>query len=204
MTITSTSGSASSSRSAADTSVTAAAPCTVTSRISNTTLGQRRLAFSTTSFSASVLRPQIRPTFLGKSGRLTFLSESNKPSAASRVLSASNLANNSPTPTCLISRADKVSEPFFVYQLGFANITTRAFAGSGWAAAITDLWHITDSDISSLGSRRRINAITPLRSLSSLISPSTQIGPKRSTYSFIASVTTLTVAGASLEVSNMR
>ncbi|CAB4839181.1 unannotated protein [freshwater metagenome] len=120
MTITSISGSASSSRSAADTSVTAAAPWTVTSRISKTTLGQRRLAFSTTSFSASVFRPQISPTFFGRSGSSTLRSKSKRPSAASSDLSASRRANNSPTPTCRISRADKVSEPFFVYQDGFA------------------------------------------------------------------------------------
>ena len=131
MMITSTSLSASSSRNASDTSDTAAAPCTVTSRISNSTLGQRRLAFSTTSFSASVLRPQIRPIFFGSSGKETLRSESKRPSDARRVFSASRRASSSPTPTWRISRADKVREPFFVYHDGFAYITTRAFAGNG-------------------------------------------------------------------------
>ena len=114
MMMTSTSLFASSSRSASDTSETAAAPCTVTSRISNFTLGQRRLAFSTTSFSASVFRPQIRPITLGKSGSATLRSESNSPSPANRFLSASSRANNSPTPTWRISRAEKESDPFLV------------------------------------------------------------------------------------------
>ena len=131
MMMTSTSISASSSRNAFETSETAAAPCTVTSRISNSTLGQRRLAFSTTSFSASVLRPQIRPIFFGRSGKAVLRSESKRPCDARRVLSASRRASSSPTPTWRISRADKVREPFFVYHDGFAYITTRAFAGRG-------------------------------------------------------------------------
>ena len=139
MMMTSTSLSASNSRSACDTSETAAAPCTVTSRISNSTIGQRRFPFSTTSFIASVLRPQISPTLRGRSGRLTLRSESKSPSAASRLLSCSSRASNSPTPTWRISRADKVSEPFFVYQDALAKRTTRAFCGSGCTDAKTDL-----------------------------------------------------------------
>ena len=131
MMMTSTSLSAANSRNALETSVTAAPPWTATSRISNITFGQRRFAFSTTSFSASVLRPQISPTFFGNSGSSIFRSKLNKPSRASSVFKASSRANNSPTPTCRISRADKVSEPFFVYHDGLAYIITRAFGGSG-------------------------------------------------------------------------
>ena len=131
MMMTSTSLSASSSRSACETSETAAAPCTVTSRLSNSTIGQRRFAFSTTSFIASVLRPQMSPTLRGSSGSAILRSESKSPSAASTLFSCSSRARSSPTPTWRISRADKVSEPFFVYQEAFANRTTRAFCGSG-------------------------------------------------------------------------
>ena len=139
MMMTSTSGSSSSSFSAADTSTTAAAPCTATSRISNSTAGQRRRAFSTTSFSASVLRPQIKPTFRGSLGSAIFRSALNKPSAANFSFSASRRARSSPTPTWLISLADIVSEPFLVNHEGLAWITTRAFAGSGCTLANTDL-----------------------------------------------------------------
>ncbi|CAB4997366.1 unannotated protein [freshwater metagenome] len=139
MMMTSTSSNSSSSRSAADTSTTAAAPCTATSRISNSTAGQRRRAFSTTSFSASVLRPQIRPTLRGNFGKATLRSALNKPSAAKTPFRASRRASNSPTPTWRISFADIVSDPFLVNQDALAWITTRAFAGSGCTAANTFL-----------------------------------------------------------------
>ena len=131
MMMTSTSGLASSSASAAETSTTAAAPCTATSRISNCTAGQRRRAFSTTSFSASVLRPQMRPTVCGNRGSAILRSALNNPSRANFSFSASRRARSSPTPTCRISLAESVSDPFLVNHDGFAWITTRAFAGSG-------------------------------------------------------------------------
>ena len=137
--MTSTSAIASSSDKAADTSTTAAAPCTVTSRISNSTDGQRRLAFSTTSFSASVFRPQIKPIFLGSNGSATFLSSAKSPSLARRVFNSSKRAISSPIPTWRISRAERVSEPFFVYHDALAYITTRAFCGSGETLDKTDL-----------------------------------------------------------------
>ena len=137
--MTSTNGLASSSRSACETSTTAAAPCTATSRISNCTAGQRRRAFSTTSFSASVLRPQIKPTVRGRRGSAILRSVLKRPSRANFSFSASKRASNSPTPTWRISFAESVSEPFLVNQDGLAWITTRALAGSGCAVANTVL-----------------------------------------------------------------
>jgi len=152
MMMTSTSLSASNSFSAALTWMTASAPCTCTSRISNCTDGHRRLAFSKTSFSASELRPQIKPILFGSSGNAFFHLASNKPSAAKRLLSISSLASSSPTPISLISRTQKEIEPFLVYQDGLAKILMRAFSLTFVLLKIPD-GHAIEILISTLESR---------------------------------------------------
>ena len=178
MMMTEISGFASSSWRATETSVTAAAPWTATSRISNWTDGQRLLAFSTTSFSASEFRPQIRPTLFGKNGSSFLRSAAKSPSDASWSLRSSRRASNSPTPTCLISLTLIESEPLLAYQETFEYITTRAFAGRGFTASRTDLWHMMDRLISALVSRSLIKTIcAPGRTVTSDSSPSIQTGP---------------------------
>ena len=157
--ITSTSGLASSSASAALTSETAAAFATATSRISNLTLGQRRLAFSTTSFPASLFRPQIKPTTFGRKGNAFFRSKSKRPSAANKFFNASSRAINSPTPTWRISEILNESEPFLVHQVGFERITTRALVSSGAIESKTFLKQRTEMLISALVSRSRIKIV---------------------------------------------
>ena len=74
-------------------------PCTATSAISKRTCGQRFVAFVTTSCSASLLRPQISPMQLGRTGSGRFRSGANSPSAVSSARSFSNRMRSSPTPT---------------------------------------------------------------------------------------------------------
>ena len=118
---------ASNSFSATDTSLTALLLATATSRISNSTPGQRRFAFWTTSFSASLLRPQITPTFFGRKGSFFFRSGSKSPSAANLFFSASSLASRSPTPSFSTSTTLNEIEPFLVQYLGRAFTLTLAF-----------------------------------------------------------------------------
>ena len=98
MTMTSTVGSSSSACTAATTSVTAVGPCTATARTSNRTTGHRRRAFSTTSRSAALARPQTRPTVRGRNGSGRLRSSANSPSAASSRRRCSSRASSSPTP----------------------------------------------------------------------------------------------------------
>ena len=111
MTMTPTSGSRSSRRSASMTSGTAYAPCTATFSIRNSTPGQRRRAFSRTSRSAAEPRPQTTPTARGRNGSGCLRSAANSPSAASSARSCSSRARSSPRPTGRISTADSESVP---------------------------------------------------------------------------------------------
>ena len=155
MTMTSTSGSASSSLTAALTSATAVLPWTATSRIANRTDGQRRRAFSTTSFSAALPRPVTSPTCRGRNGSGRFRSASNSPSCASRCLRISIRASRSPTPTGRICRASSMSVPRLGQNTGLACRTTRAPSSRGEPIAAMACTEIeAASDMSTSGSRR--------------------------------------------------
>ena len=196
--ITSTFGFASSSASAALTSETAAAFATATSRISNCTLGQRRLAFSTTSLPASLFRPQINPTTLGRNGSGFLRSKSNSPSAANKFFNASRRAINSPTPTWRISEILNESEPFFVHQVGFERITTLAFCSSGATESNTFLKQRTEMLISALVSRSLIKIVgEPGLTFISDSSPSIQTSLKPSMIVPIRSEIARTLNGCS-------
>ena len=112
---TSTSGRASSSAMAAETSAAQLTPCTATSRTSKTARGQRLVAFSITSALARAPCPQIKPMRRGKKGRGFLCSAANKPWAASFWRSSSSCSNNPPRPTTGTMReASKAKEPVLV------------------------------------------------------------------------------------------
>ncbi len=154
ITMTSTPRSASSSLSAALTSGTVLGPWTETVRISNWTAGQRRRAFSTTSFSAALDRPQMSPTLWGRNGSGRFRSMSNNPSDAKMALRCSSLARSSPTPTGRTWRAASCRVPRLVQNVGLAWTTTRAPSASGAdIASRMFVRTVTLSDMSTSGSR---------------------------------------------------
>ncbi|CAB4676902.1 unannotated protein [freshwater metagenome] len=190
MMITSTFGSTSNSKSASETSLTAAALATATSRISNWTDGHRRFAFSTTSFPASLFRPQIRPTLFGRNGSGSFRDSSNKPSRASLFFNASSRASNSPSPTLRSSFTWNASEPFLLHHCGLDRITMRAFCSSGATESKTFLKHLIEMLISALVSRNRIKIVgEPGRTFISDNSPSIQSSGRSSIICPIRSVT---------------
>ena len=155
ITMTSTLRSASSSLKAALTSGTVFGPWTATVRISNWTAGQRRRAFSTTSFSAALARPQMSPILCGRNGKGRFRSKSNSPSDASIRLRCSSLASSSPTPTGRTWRAASCRVPRLVQKVGLAWTTTRAPSASGADIASRIVVRtVTFSDMSTSGSRR--------------------------------------------------
>ena len=84
--ITSTSGSASSSWTAATTCGTAWTPCTGTLRTAKRTAGQRCLAFSRTSRSAALARPQTSPISCGRNGSGLLRSGREQPLRRQRLL----------------------------------------------------------------------------------------------------------------------
>ena len=126
ITITSTSGSASSFRSASMTSPAAYGPWTADCSIRNRTAGQRRCAFCTTSRSAADSRPHTSPMTPGRKGSARFRSAEKRPSAASCLRSLSSRASSSPMPTARISSAVSANEPLVALKSGLTNITTRA------------------------------------------------------------------------------
>ena len=111
MTITSMLGSASSTLSASTICGTAVGPCTATLTIRNSTAGQRRRAFVSTSRSAADARPVISPIRPGRNGSRRLRARSNSPSAASSFFSFSSRASSSPSPTWRISSARRLSVP---------------------------------------------------------------------------------------------
>ena len=155
MTMTSISRSASSSRSAATTWVTACGPCTATSRTAKRTAGHRRRAFSTTSRSAALARPQINPTVRGRNGNGRLRRASSSPSLASTRLRCSIWASSSPTPTGLIASAVSCRVPRFSQNVGRACTTTRApSTRSAPMASSTRAVAVTESEKSTSVSRR--------------------------------------------------
>ena len=131
MTMTSTSGRESSSRSARMIWATAVLPWTATSRISNSTAGHRSAALRRTSFLASESRPVIRPIRWGSSGRGFFRESANRPSAARawrrRLDPGQQVAQ--------AYRADvpdgHISRPVFSQNSGLSRATTREPRSSG-------------------------------------------------------------------------
>ena len=87
---------------------TAVGPCTATLTTRNSTAGQRRRALSSTSRSAALARPVIRPIRPGRNGSRRLRAGSNRPSAASSFLSCSSRASSSPRPTWRISSARRL------------------------------------------------------------------------------------------------
>ena len=134
-TMTSTSATRTSDWIAIVTSSTARGPCTGTWRMSNRTAGQRLRAFSTTSRSAALARPQTRPTTVGRNGSAFLRPASNNPSAASSRRRCSSRASSSPTPTGRMSSAASRSEPRLGLSSGRTWTTTRAPSPSGVCAA---------------------------------------------------------------------
>ena len=109
--MTSTTGSASSSASASRIWGTADTPCTAVLRTAKRTSGQRPRATSTTSRSAALALPVIRPTHVGRNGSGRLRRGSNRPSAARACLSRSMRASSSPTPTGRISETWRENAP---------------------------------------------------------------------------------------------
>ena len=206
MTMTSTSGSASSSVRAAVTSAAEPGPWTATWRISNRTPGQRRLAFSTTSFSAALARPQTSPTRRGRNGSRCLRSASNSPCAARVALRYSRRARSSPTPTGRICRPSRMRVPRWVQNAGLAWTTTRAPWVRGLAIASSALTEMaTERDRSTSASRRVRYAVrTPGRRLSWTTCPSTHRTDIFSTYSAILMLSNRTGHGCSAVVSAAR
>jgi hypothetical protein len=162
MTITCTARSASRRRSASVTSVTAYGPWTATSSTWNLTAGQRVAALRSTSRSAALSRPQIRPMVAGRKGSGRLRSGANTPSAASDRRSRSSRASNSPMPTARISIPVRENEPRAVLRSGLAHTTTRApSAGGGSAASSTARAQITRTETAATGSRSVKKAVPP-------------------------------------------
>ena len=138
-TITSTSGSASRSRTAPLTWVTASGPCTATSRIRNRTAGQRRRAFSTTSRSAAEARPHTSPTVAGRKGSARLRSAAKTPSAASTRRRCSRRASSSPTPTGRMSSTENESDPRPAQKRGRPCTTTLRPRGKRHVQRIEDV-----------------------------------------------------------------
>src|SRR5665647_444925 len=206
ITMTSTLRSASSSRRAVLTSGTVLGPWTETCRISNWTAGQRFRAFSTTSFSAALARPQISPTLRGRKGMGCLRSRSNNPSDARTRLRCSSLASSSPTPTGRIWRASRFRVPRLVQNVGLAWTTTRAPSdkGTGMASRVV-VRMVTLSDMSTSASRNvRYAVACPGRRLTWTTCPSTHRADILSTYSEILMLSRRTGQGFSAVVSEAR
>ena len=179
MTMTSTSSITSSSNSASVTSRTALAPCTATSRMTKSAAGHRSRALTTTSCSASLLRPQMSPIRLGRKGKGFLRSGANSPSAASVAWSCARRASNSPRPTARIDRARSCKLPRPDQNSGRAQTMTRWPASRGGSMRPTSSESATTlKDTSASVSRSTRNCIRARgRSRYSATSPSTQIAP---------------------------
>ena len=149
-------------------------------------------------FVLAFVLPQIKPTTLGRKGSGFLRSKSKSPSATNKFFSASSRTINSPIPTWRISEILKESDPFFVHQVGFERITTRAFCSSGATESNTFLKQRTEILISALVSRSLMKIVgDPGLTFISDSSPSIQTSLRSSMIAPIRSEIARTVNGFS-------
>ena len=97
-----------------------------------------------------------------------------------------------------MSRHSKVRLPDFVHTVGFTQAVTTVPSVSGPAASRTAVDVETVTYTSASLSRSVMKwVLAPARLLISISCPSTQTGPRRSTYSFVAPTTTRSGCGLS-------
>ena len=185
------------------TSVTALGPCTATSSTRNRTAGQRRRAFSSTSFSAADARPQTTPTTPGRNGSGRLRSAANSPSAAStrsQLLEPGEQLADADLPDLVGGQRQRAARGEELRPRVHDDVRALGEPAGGPSSRAAE--QVTASDMSAAGSRSVRNTVRwPGRRVICATWPSTQTQPSRPIHSVISWLTLRTGTGCSAEVS---